>query len=169
VKVILAAVLRLPLRRTRVVVARSRVTRAGPAGLNTPGRAVDEEVPTVLGDPIGGGAAAGLPGAGAGVLAGVPAEGGVTAGVAAAGGVTAGGVTAGGVGTETDGRVTRGGGGGGGSGAGGVVAVGSVTVGSDTVIGGRPTWPRARAESAPAVAAAQKRTSVRARVERRNR
>jgi hypothetical protein len=115
----------------------------------------DDEAPSGVGDPTGGGEVARLIPEGVVVGAGV----GVGVGALVVGRGT-------GTGLGAGGRFGAGGGGGSGTGAGGV-GVGSVTVGSETVIGGRPTWPSARAESTPAVAAAQETASVRTRVDRR--
>jgi hypothetical protein len=164
-KVILAALVRLPLRRTRAVFARSRVTRAGPAGLDAVDvdRVAEEEAPSCVGEPIGGGAAGLIPAEADGVGAGV----GVATPAGAAGTGTGTGTGTGAAGSFGAGTGAGGGGGsGGGTGAGGG-GVGRVTVGSETVIGGRPTCPSARAESTPAVAAAKKTASVRRRMDRR--
>jgi hypothetical protein len=133
---------------------RNRVTRAGPVGLDALDRVTDDDAPSGVGAPTGGGEVAGLAPEGV-VGAGM----GVGVGALAVGRGTGTGVGAGG---------SLGAGGGGGSGTGaGEGGAGRVTVGTETVIGGRPTWPSARAESTPAVAAAQETASVRTRVDRR--
>jgi hypothetical protein len=163
--VILVARRRIPSTRTRVGVARSRVTRARlfvPDGRRARSEATDElvapvedELPVeanVATDPEGavGGAGALLDGLGiAGVVDGLGA--GVGGGDTVGTGTGGGGIV--GVGT---GRGAGAGAGGGG------VGTGSETVGRETVIGGRPTSPSACAESTPAAAAAVETARVRA-------
>jgi hypothetical protein len=162
VNVILAAVRRFPTVRARREVASIRVTLARRAGCGVRGPVLEEELTNELGDSVGNGAG-GLPAA----VAGVAAVGDATAagGVTAAGGATAAGGCAGtgmgrGMGTGGAGGIVGAGGGGGG----GVVGIGRETVGSDTVMGGKPTSPRACAESTPAAAATKQTAIIRATV-----
>jgi hypothetical protein len=168
VKAILAARRRLPSPRTRVDVARSRVTRArrfvpddgGPARSEAPG----EGVAPVEGElPLDGNVAAGPEETGG--AAGVPVEGlGGGGGGGVGAGVGSGSGSGGGGGGSGSGSGSGAGGGGGGSGS---ETVGSETVGSETVIGGRPTSPSACAESTPAAAVADETARIRAKFVRR--
>jgi hypothetical protein len=149
--VILAARRCFPCTRTRLDVARSRVTRPRRLARLEEELPVDEDVANELDEPVGRGTA--LPpveGVGA-APAPLGAAGTVGAGIVGAGAIAgAGGIV--GVGVST----------GGGGGGGGVGGSGREMVGTETVIPGTPTSPSACADSTPAAAAAHETASIRA-------